>query len=207
VHSIKYGGTILDVGCGNNSPFMTKSQRPDLSYVGIDVGDFNQEISANEYANAYLVCDADEFSDTIAKLGARFDGVISSHNIEHCNDPSAVLAAMFNALLPGGSLFMAWPAEHTTSLPHRAGTLNFHDDPTHRNLPGFDFIVSAARDAGCVPIFSTRAYRPPIPFILGALLEPVSRWQRRVMPFRATWALYGFEAVIWFRKYEDFRKR
>lgn len=34
------GSTLLDVGCGNGSPYWFKANRPDLYYVGLDVGDY-----------------------------------------------------------------------------------------------------------------------------------------------------------------------
>jgi hypothetical protein len=36
------GAKVLDVGCGNNSAQSTKKLRPDIYYVGLDVGDYNQ---------------------------------------------------------------------------------------------------------------------------------------------------------------------
>ena len=40
--TVKHGSVVLDVGCGNNSPAYFKALRPDIYYIGLDVGDYNQ---------------------------------------------------------------------------------------------------------------------------------------------------------------------
>ena len=40
--SLPRAAEILDVGCGNNSPFRTKKILPKCIYTGIDIGDYNQ---------------------------------------------------------------------------------------------------------------------------------------------------------------------
>ena len=54
---------MLDVGCGNNSPRIAKSIRPDIYYVGVDVGDYNQENGSIECADEYIVNRIPELSD------------------------------------------------------------------------------------------------------------------------------------------------
>jgi hypothetical protein len=34
--------SVLDVGCGNNSPYRFKTQRPDIYYIGLDICDYCQ---------------------------------------------------------------------------------------------------------------------------------------------------------------------
>jgi SAM-dependent methyltransferase len=200
VESQKTGATVLDVGCGGDSPYLTKSQRPDLHYVGIDVSDYNQSAVSKAMADEYLIVRPDKFALTIAGLGRRFDAVISQHNIEHCDDPPAVLAAIASVIKPGGQLYIAWPAEASAHFPSRLGTLNFFDDPTHKMLPRFDDLLGVLVRSGLKPTFQARAYRPTLPAVLGALLEPVSAWTGRVMPYRSTWAWYGFESLIWLQR-------
>ena len=54
VRTIPRGGRVLDLGCGNNSPMLVKSARPDLEYWGIDVGDYNNE-EGKKYADHSFV--------------------------------------------------------------------------------------------------------------------------------------------------------
>jgi hypothetical protein len=51
------------------------------------------------------------------------------------------------------------------------------------------------RDEGIAIDFAAERFRPPIMVAVGIINEPVSRFRRKVM--RGTWALYGFETVIW----------
>ena len=190
---------VLDVGCGGNSPLLVKSQRPDLYYVGLDVSDYNHSFDPLSIADEYVVCTPDKFASAIAKFGRRFDAVISSHNIEHCDEPDATLGAIADVLKPGGLLFMAWPAEHTVNLPSRAGCLNFHDDPTHQRMPIFNDVLAYLAGRGVEPIFARRSYKPFIPWLIGAVLEPLSARLNRPAPFRSTWAFYGFESLVWLK--------
>ena len=75
---------ILDVGCGNNSPFHTKTVLPNCNYYGIDICDHNQ--TKPLLADLYIITTPDNFSFEISKYSNHFDAVISNHNLEHCDD-------------------------------------------------------------------------------------------------------------------------
>lgn len=78
----------------------------------------------------YRLAAPEEFALAISEFGG-MDAVVSLHNIEHCDDPAAVLAAIGRALVPGGRLYLALPCEASARFPRRRGTLNFFDDTTH----------------------------------------------------------------------------
>ena len=110
---------VLDVGCGNDSPAHFKKIRPDLYYVGIDIGDYNQNTEPRKNADEYIITTPEEFGDRIGALPASFDAVVSSHNIEHCEFPDRTLAAMLSVIKPGGRLYLAFPCEASVNFPHR----------------------------------------------------------------------------------------
>lgn len=197
--SLPPGARVLDVGCGNNSPRDAKVLRPDIVYTGLDVGDYNQQDSLR-YADAYEVVPPAAFAAAIAAHAGTMDAVVSSHNLEHCDHPAAVLRAMAAALRPRGQLFLAFPCEASVGFPHRRGSLNFFDDVTHQAVPRWERVVQALRSSGVTPVYATRRYRPVLLAVAGLLLEPLSRALARNMPAGATWALYGFESVIWGRR-------
>lgn len=197
IKKIVAGGQVLDVGCGNNSPFQFKSQRPDLFYVGLDVVDYNQTRAPNHYADRYILTSPEEFASTINSYSLKCDAVVCSHNLEHCLHPQAVLEAMLEALKPGGSLYLAFPCEASVDFPKRRGCLNFHDDATHRMPPEYEKVLATIKSTGLTTEFSCRRYRPLILCFLGLILEPVSWALKTNMPLGSTWALYGFESIIW----------
>ena len=126
---------ILDIGCGNGSPTLTKHWFPACHYAGADI-------------QRYRLSDADMAAmDTFFSLGtdgtgydaipdASYDLVILNHVTEHMRNPVPVVAALCAKLKPGGYIWIAFPSLRSLSLPHSADeTLQFCDDPTHVYLP------------------------------------------------------------------------
>ena len=189
---------ILDVGCGNNSPFYIKSNFPEFHYTGIDIGNYNQ--TKPLLADEYILTDSLGFADAISRHQNKFDAVISSHNLEHCEDRWATLQAMLSAVKPGGGMiFLAFPSEKSIEFPNRSRTLNYFDDLTHRgNPPDFDMVLSLIEDNGFSIDYSVRMYRPMVLRLLGFFQEPFAR--RKNIILQGTWSYYGFESIIWAKK-------
>jgi len=198
IEKIAKNGLVLDVGCGNNSPYHTKKQRPDLYYVGIDIGDYNQ-VSPNT-ADEYIITAPDSFSDVIAGLGERFDAVISSHNLEHCNFREKTLEAITSVLRPGGSLYLSFPTEKSVSFKGgRVGCLNYYDDSSHKGEPpGFSDVIKTLKRDKMKISFARKSYKPFYLFLIGFLFERKSKHEKETYP--GTWAYWGFETVIWAEK-------
>jgi SAM-dependent methyltransferase len=190
---------LLDIGCGNASPVRVKQQRPDIYYVGLDVEDHNQSSEARRAADEYVLTSSKDFAESIRQTTGTFDAVLSAHNLEHCLDPHGVLDAMITRLKTGGMIYLSFPCSESRSFPHRQPTLNFFDDPTHQVPPDFDKILEAMKSANLEIVYARRRHRPLIPMLLGLALEPISALTKRTMPLLSTWALYGFESVIWAR--------
>lgn len=188
---------ILDVGCGNNSPQLTKAILPGCHYVGLDIGDYNQKHP--ELADRYVITSPEAFTRAIADLGQDFDAVVSSHNLEHCDDRDGVLANMLGALKPGGMLYLAFPSADSVTYPSRAGTLNYHDDKSHqRQPPDFGEAMTAISLAGFDIVYASSRYQPAVRWLIGLYHERRSAANKSVDA--ETWALWGFEAIIWARK-------
>ena len=193
ISSLPKNAKILDVGCGNNSPYVTKSILPSCQYTCIDIDDYNQK--KLNIADEYILVPPDGFTKKIGEFSDQFDAVISSHNLEHCNDRLGVLNAMLDSLKSNGSIFLSFPTSSSTSFPNRAGTLNYFDDPTHQgDPPDFDSIVDLLKANKFKINYSQKQYQPLILYCLGFICEPISKISKKVM--RGTWEFWGFESII-----------
>ena len=121
ISQLRENCSILDIGCGNNSPYLVKSILPNCKYTGLDIGDYNQQ--KPNLADSYVITTPENFASSISGLGQKFDAVISSHNLEHCNHRASTLLAMTSVLKPGGRLYLSFPSEKSTIFPSRHGTL------------------------------------------------------------------------------------
>jgi 2-polyprenyl-3-methyl-5-hydroxy-6-metoxy-1,4-benzoquinol methylase len=112
---------IVDIGCGGNLDRTFKYLLPECTYTGVDV--CPPQPGSN--ADRFIIASPEGFAEEIAKLKEAFDAVISSHNIEHCNDRQAAFSAVADAVKPGGLLYMSFPSGNTVAFPSRKGTLNY----------------------------------------------------------------------------------
>lgn len=197
LRTLKPSSKILDVGCGNDSPYRFKRILPNCDYTGIDVGDYHQ--TKPNLADRYIITKPEDFAGEIAKISNEFDAVVSSHNLEHCNDRVETLSAMLRSVKPGGVIYLSFPCENSVNFPHRQGTLSYFDDATHRDTPpNFNDVMSELINSGFEVKFSAKRYRPAVLWLLGLFVEPISSKKRRVL--KGTWEFYGFESVIWAKK-------
>lgn len=188
---------ILDVGCGNSSPYYVKQIKPDCFYTGVDVCNYMQ--NKPNLADKYIIVEPELFSSAINDLPDLYDAVISSHNLEHCNDRVATLTAISKKINVGGFLYLSFPCESSIKFPTRSGTLNYFDDTTHLNLPPkFNQTIEFLVNNNFKILFSVRRYKPFTLFIIGMFLEIFSRHKKRI--YLGTWEFYGFESIIWAEK-------
>lgn len=195
IHSIINKGRVLDVGCGNDSPYKTKYLRPDIYYVGLDIGIYNQKENVG-CVDEFIIATPENFHEKIYSFSDHFDAIISTHNLEHCDRYIDVTLAMIKALKENGLIYISFPCEDSVHFPHRHGSLNFYDDDTHKNLIPYSSFLSLLTDNGMEILFSTKNYRPPVSFLIGLLFEPFCRFLKKLAPMGATWSLYGFETII-----------
>ena len=197
LRKINSSGKLLDVGCGNDSSYNAKKKCPNIHYTGIDIVDYNQQ--KTNLSDEYIITTPEKFADTIANMSMRYDAVVSSHNLEHCNDRENTLIAMVKVLKSGGYLYLSFPTENSVNFPSRKGTLNYYDDPTHKDAPpNFDKVMTFLKANNMEIIFASKSYKPFFLYIMGALLEWKSKKDKKVKSWN--WAYWGFEVVIWAKK-------
>lgn len=194
VRSLPAESRVLDVGCGNHSPTRYKKVNPDILYFGLDIAEY--ELNAQDYALAEEIrfVGANAFDQGISQFGQLFDLIISSHNIEHVDEPVRVMAAMAASLSAGGKLWLSFPSQHSVNLPSRGGCLNFYDDKTHKKPVDELDMLDRLGAHGLEVLHYKSRYRPVIAYLLGAVQEPFSRLAGHI--FSYTWSFWGFETIV-----------
>jgi SAM-dependent methyltransferase len=187
---------ILDIGCGNGSPTLTKRWFPGCRYAGADI-------------QRYRLSDADVAAmDEFFELGAdgsgydaipegNYDFVLLNHVVEHMTDPAPIVAALCRKLKPRGYIWIAFPSERSLKLPHSVDeTLNFYDDPTHVYLPKVPEIAGILLANGVNVLHAGRSregFWTSVADVFKLLKRLVKRLFTGKFSGRGMWYLLGFE--------------
>jgi len=136
---------ILDIGCGNGSPTLTKRWFPGCHYAGADIQRYNLSAADDAAMDEFFQLGEDGSGyDAIPE--ASYDFVILNHVVEHMREPAPIVAKLCGKLKRGGLIWIAFPSERSLTLPHSVDeTLNFCDDPTHVYLPKVSEIAGILR--------------------------------------------------------------
>lgn len=195
------GTRVLDVGCGNGSGFFMEAtigpkKFSTIRYCGIDIAG----VTDSNLFSDFRVVSPNKFAHSIMGFQELFDVIICNHNLEHCEDPDAVLIAIINRLRPGGNAFLAFPSDRSLIAPSRSTTLNFFDDNTHKKIPRIKALLNQVERLDCNVEFKGVPYRPMPSLILGTVFDWWFSRRGRCVPLYGSWALYGFEVVLWIKK-------
>ena len=193
---------ILDIGCGNGSPSLTKKWFPGCHYAGADIQQYrltDADIAAMDEFHLLTAAGSGSAggSDYDAIPDATYDFVILNHVIEHMPAPAPIVAALCRKLKPGGYIWIAFPSERSLTLPHSEDeTLNFYDDPTHVYLPKVPEIADILLANGVKVLHAGRSREGPLTMFVDRL-----RLARRMVKKlftgkfsgRGMWYVMGFE--------------
>lgn len=149
------GGVILDVGCGNHSPRITKRYLPACTYHGIHDSRWNLDEADDRALDELFVLDLNVPGSLTAVRDDAYDAVICSHILEHISEPGRVLQELAGKVKCGGVLYVETPSERSLRLPRAdrgwlvfRGCLNFDDDETHKELVEPEEMAVVLRDMG-----------------------------------------------------------
>lgn len=187
------GCRILDIGCGNHSPKITKRYLPDCEYHGVHNARWNLDENDDRCVDRLFELDLNDSAALEQIPVGEYDAVICSHILEHLSSPMGALTKLADAVKPGGVIYVEVPSKRSLRLPRAAngwmgfrGCLNFRDDETHVEWVDPDMVARVLRDAD----FAVRG--------------PCYRWMwRRVLlfPFYCVGCLFakGFipASVLW----------
>lgn len=187
---------ILDIGCGNNSPSVTKRWFAGCHYTGADIQRYNLSGKDDAAMDEFYLLGADGTGyDAIPN--ASYDLVILNHVIEHMTEPAPVLAALCGKLRPGGYIWIAFPSLRSLRLPSSEDeTLQFCDDPTHVRLPDVREVANILLANG-VKVLHAGPSREGLLTTIADTLKLVKRLLRKMLTGRFSgrgiWYLLGFE--------------
>ena len=189
--------SVLDIGSGK-SPNRIKKLFPNCQYTGLDVENHYEDGGC--LADNYVLTTIEEFTNTLSTFDQSFDCVISSHNLEHCDNRELVLKLSASAVRSNGYMYLSFPSEKSINFPlGRSGTLNYFDDNTHKDLPpSVEDAIQILNKEGFSVINKTESYKPIILWIMGFLLQPFSILLNKNLV--GTFQFYGFESIIWLKR-------
>lgn len=196
------GVVVLDVGCGNHSPRLTKSYFPGCRYEGLDCRRWNRDARDDAAMDLFYEVDLENPADLARLPDHHYQVIFCSHVLEHLTRPAEVLAALCTKLRPGGAMYIEVPSPRSLSLPRAhngwcgiKGCLNFWDDLTHRQIVPLEEIVRTLDKAGLAVV----ARRPrflwrrvlflPLYALAGLML-------RGYIPASVLWDILGFAEVV-----------
>jgi len=189
---------ILDVGCGNDSPKLVNEYNPKLKYFGLDIDDYYISEESKKLCHRYTITTSSEFPQSILEFNIKFDYIICAHNLEHTEQPYIVFENILKVLNKNGEAYFSFPSALTKNFQSRKGTLNFFDDPTHKEIINIDKLFEIIKNNNISITYFSNSYRPFFRRILGYFRERKSKRINHVL--NGTWAYYGFETIIWLKK-------
>ena len=133
----KAGTKVLDIGCGNHSPTLTKAYYPHCRYYGLDTSR-TYGLDGNDFRNMeeFYEIDLSKPAGLNRLPDEFFDCVILSHVIEHLENGEEIIIGLLKKMKTGGIVYVESPSPRSLVLPYMkgsgfSGTLNFYDDPSH----------------------------------------------------------------------------
>ncbi len=197
---------ILDIGCGNGSPTVTKRWFPGCHYAGADIQRYRLSDADVAAMDEFFQLGADGSGyDTIPEKS--YDFVILNHVVEHMTEPAPIVSALCRKLKPGGYIWLAFPSERSLTLPHSVDeTLNFYDDPTHVYLPKVSEIadILLANEVNLLHVGRSReGFWTTVADVFKLCKRLVKKLFTGKFSGRGMWYLLGFEDHVFGQRRPD----
>jgi 2-polyprenyl-3-methyl-5-hydroxy-6-metoxy-1,4-benzoquinol methylase len=196
------GARVLDVGCGNHSPALTKRHFPRCVYHGIDSSRWNRDAEDDAAMDRFFDLDLEQPDALDAVEDGAYDAVFCSHVLEHVGEPYAVAGKLASKLAREALLYIEVPSGRSLKLPRARdgwfgirGVLNFWDDETHRTMVDLSRLRAALEDQGyrVTPPRYRRLWRRCL--LLPAYVLAGLAW-RGYVPASVVWDVAGFAQYV-----------
>jgi SAM-dependent methyltransferase len=150
VASVPQHGSLCDLGSSDGETLGHIAElRPDLQLFAVDIAG-----RPEQYPTGCRFHRADLERDQLPWPDASMDAITCMQVIEHLSDLSPLLRESCRILKPGGRIYFETPHPKSLVLSSPCGaslgnfTLNFRDDPTHRNIVPVGLLANLARVRG-----------------------------------------------------------
>lgn len=186
---------ILDIGCGSNSPSITKKYFPNCQYTGVDRQDNYRNSNKDNLAyDRFIQKDVSDLQFDCLENNS-FDILIMSHIIEHLFNGDKVIEGLISKLKHGGIIYIEFPSERSVEFPSMHDTLNYFDDNTHCRIFSKTEICNLLmlNKLKILEVSTRREY-------INILLIPIKVFYYLVLnkkiPGGVFWDLYGFADYV-----------
>lgn len=183
--------SVLDLGCGVYSPSHFASAFPTCRYLGID----SNPPATGTFPSGFHFYRGDLNTLRLEEVTSEtFQLVVLSHVLEHLPDGLKTLQIACSKVQTNGLVYVSYPTCRSVEFPHRRGTLNFYDDPTHINLVHTPQVIAALRDCGIQTLDAgpSRTIQGLLRMFPEVILSPLVGGVTGPM----LWDLYGFEEHV-----------
>ncbi len=196
------GARVLDVGCGNHSPALTKRYFPRCVYHGIDSSRWNRDAADDAAMDRFFDLDLERPDELDAVEDGAYDAVFCSHVLEHVREPYEVAGKLASKLAGDALLYVEVPSGRSLKLPRARdgwfgirGVLNFYDDETHRTMVDLPRLRATLEERGChvSPPRYRRLWRRCL--LLPAYVLAGLAW-RGYVPASVVWDVTGFAQYV-----------
>ncbi len=197
--------TILDVGCGNHSPILTKRYFSNCIYHGLDNSNWNRNDKDQQLIDQFFKINLENLDEINIIADGYYDLIVLSHVLEHLSNPYELFLQLLMKLKDKGLVYIEFPSPKTLRFPRACngwygikGCLNFYDDSTHKTLVIDKEIINLLpKDCNVIKYGTVVRLRRIIflpLYVLAGLL------MRGYIPATVVWDITGFSNYIILRK-------
>jgi SAM-dependent methyltransferase len=188
---------VLDIGCGNSSPIVTKKWLGDIEYHGLDIQEYSITNEDKDVIDKFILVSPDD-AEYESVPDQYYDVLIMNHVIEHMEFPYSRLKKLLSKVKEGGVVWVAFPSVKSAGFPPAEGSLNFFDDETHIYLPSINGVVNTLLSTGVKVRYAGSSY-DFLRWLIGIVLLPwaVIRWKFMGRMCKGLWFVFGFETVVY----------